>query len=451
MSRAPEPTAHLVVDLGFGDAGKGLVVDALARRAVSPLIVRFNGGAQCGHNVVTPDGRHHTFAQLGAGMFVAGASTILGPEVIVHPTGLWAELRALAAKGVPAPEHRLFVSASARLITPFHQAANRLRELARGSSRHGSCGLGVGEVAEDSLLEPALTLRAADLYSRPALLEKLHAARRRLWDRLGEAREAPGSAADGERAIFEAPEVPERWAEQAQALVPCINEDATLGARIDRAELVLFEGAQGLWLDQDLGFHPHTTWSDTTFRGALSMLAATSGRHRVRRLGVLRTHAVRHGPGPFPSEDPGAVPPVGEHNRAGEWQGAVRYGGFDEVLARSAAALLGGLDALALTHLDTAAARLTWRLASGWRGVFPEPWVERDAHGVVVRLRPDPRAPLEARAALTECVRRAAAVWEALPSQEGAIVERVEAAVGARAGLLARGPSADQVELRAQP
>lgn len=449
MIPSPEPIAHVVVDLGFGDAGKGLVVDALARQGVAPLIVRFNGGAQCGHNVVTPDGRHHTFAQLGAGMFVAGASTLLGPEVIVHPTGLLEELSALAAKGVPTPERRLSVSVSARLITPYHQAANRLRELARGSERHGSCGLGVGEVAEDSLLHPEVVLRAGDLRARAVMVEKLNAARGRLWARLGEAREVAGLAADRERGVFASPEIVERWTERASALTPWLLEDEALVTLIDRADSVLFEGAQGLWLDQDLGFHPHTTWGDTTFRGALELLGATRGRHRVQRLGVLRTHAVRHGPGPFPSEDPAAGRLVVEHNLENEWQGRVRYGWFDEVLARSAVSALGGIDALALTHLDTATARPVWRHATGWLGDFPEAFVGRDARGAVVRLMPDPHAPLEDRVMLSECVRRAQPVWEDSAPEAAVIVSRIEAVVGAPVVLLARGPSAGAVERRA--
>ena len=76
------PSAKIIVDLGFGDSGKGTIVDYLARSALNPLVIRFNGGAQAAHNVVAPDGRHHTFAQFGSGMLVPGASTYLsrGPR-----------------------------------------------------------------------------------------------------------------------------------------------------------------------------------------------------------------------------------------------------------------------------------------------------------------------------------------------------------------------------------
>ncbi len=138
--------AFVVVDLGFGDSGKGLLTDFLARRTGASVVVRYNGGAQAGHNVVTSDGRHHTFAQFGAGSFVPGVRTFLSRHVIVHPTALLFEGRALEEKGVGDVFSRLRVSEAARVITPFHQAANRLRELARGEARHGSCGVGVGEI-----------------------------------------------------------------------------------------------------------------------------------------------------------------------------------------------------------------------------------------------------------------------------------------------------------------
>ncbi|HEY7215209.1 MAG TPA: adenylosuccinate synthetase, partial [Thermoanaerobaculia bacterium] len=136
--------AFLLVDLGFGDAGKGLLTDFLVRRSGATVVVRYNGGAQAGHNVVTPDGRHHTFAQLGSGSFVAGVRTFLSRHVVVHPTALLAEAAALRAKGVGDALDRVRLSERALVITPFHQAAGRLRELARGAARHGSCGVGVG-------------------------------------------------------------------------------------------------------------------------------------------------------------------------------------------------------------------------------------------------------------------------------------------------------------------
>src|SRR5580700_4081002 len=102
--------AFLVVDLGFGDAGKGLLTDFLVRRTGATLVVRFNGGAQAGHNVVAPDGRHHTFAQIGAGSFVPGVQTFLADRTVLHPTALGVEAAHLEAAGVLDPLSRVVAS-----------------------------------------------------------------------------------------------------------------------------------------------------------------------------------------------------------------------------------------------------------------------------------------------------------------------------------------------------
>ncbi|MGW5010844.1 adenylosuccinate synthetase, partial [Micromonospora chalcea] len=134
----------MVVDLGYGDAGKGTVVDLLCATRQVHTVIRFNGGAQAAHNVVLRDGRHHTFAQFGAGTFRPGVRTHLARHVVVDPLALAAEADHLASVGVPDALDRLTVDGEALLATPYHRAANRAREIARGADRHGSCGLGVG-------------------------------------------------------------------------------------------------------------------------------------------------------------------------------------------------------------------------------------------------------------------------------------------------------------------
>lgn len=87
--------AFLVAGLGFGDCGKGSIVDALVRAYNSDLVVRYNGGAQCGHNVVTKYGQHHTFAQFGSGTFVEGCRTYLSRFVLINPVSMMNEEKAL--------------------------------------------------------------------------------------------------------------------------------------------------------------------------------------------------------------------------------------------------------------------------------------------------------------------------------------------------------------------
>lgn len=337
------PEAWILVDLGFGDAGKGTTTDFLVRDRGAELVVRYNGGAQAGHNVVTEDGRHHTFSQLGAGSF-AGAATLLGPAFLLHPLAMAVEAEHLAKRGVD-PWARVFVDERARVISPYQQEANRRREAARGAAAHGTCGVGIGECAADTLASPDDAVRAEMLLEPREVRRRLERQR---------ARKRAELAAIGVEALelFDDPELPARaaelWAEVA-ARWTLLSADAT-GRRIADTPRVIFEGAQGVLLDETWGFHPHTTWSDITAAPALALLEPEADRE-VRRLGVLRTYATRHGAGPFPTE--GTLTRDEPHNSDAGPQGRFRTGVLDLTLLRYALEICP-VDGLALTHLDRA-------------------------------------------------------------------------------------------------
>ncbi len=374
-----EPRAFIVVGLGFGDCGKGTVTDHLVRERGAGLVVRFNGGGQAGHNVVLPDGRHHTFSQLGAGSF-AGARTHLASTVIVHPSALLVEARVLADKGVAEPLSMLTISPRCRITTPFHQSAGRLRELARGTKAHGTCGVGVGETVRDALGHPDDALLAAELTGpTDALLAKLERIRGRLL------RSVP-DVGDDERALLADPEVCGRWLDQVAPFRQRARlvDDAEVAASIEGD--VVFEGAQGILLDEHVGFHPHTTWSTCTSEWAERWLADHALPHAPLRVGVTRTTLTRHGAGPLPSADHTLAAALPEpHNGAGGWQGAFRVGWLDLPLLRYAIAANDGLDAIALTHVDRLDARESWQVVRA----YPEP----------IEASP---GDLEAQAALTD-------------------------------------------------
>ncbi|ARF54098.1 adenylosuccinate synthetase [Streptomyces gilvosporeus] len=332
----------IVVDLGYGDAGKGTVVDRLCARppGAEPVtaVVRFNGGAQAAHNVVTADGRHHTFAQFGSGTF-SGVATHLSRLMLVDPLALAAEARHLAGLGVPAPLALLTVDRRALLTTPYHAAANQARERARGTARHGSCGMGIGETAAYALAHPADAPTAGDAASRTELRRKLTLLRDRLTDELGPLGAPPVDACLDAFAAF-------------AGQVTLVDERYL--PRLLRRGPVVFEGAQGVLLDEWYGFHPYTTWSTTTFEGAETLLAEADRPHGAAlRLGVVRTYTTRHGPGPLVTEDPALTASLPEpHNGHGRWQGAFRAGHFDAPAHRYAVEVCGGVDGLAVTHLD---------------------------------------------------------------------------------------------------
>ncbi|NDV07226.1 adenylosuccinate synthetase [Rhodococcus sp. IEGM 248] len=349
----------IVVDLGFGDAGKGATVDWLCSSDAGldvAAVVRFNGGAQAAHNVVV-DGRHHTFSQFGSGTF-SGVPTVLSKHVLVEPIALAAEARALAALGVPNPLQLLHIDAHALLTTPIHVAANRAREDARGDGRHGSCGKGIGETAAYALDHPDAPT-VGDCH-RPAVLRAKLAA-----------------MADHYRHLV-SPSV-HRWPDLDDMVIMYsefvaavrITDDGDLAALADAGRLV-YEGAQGVLLDEWRGFHPHTTWSTVEPSNARA-LSAEHGRDS-HVLGVTRTYTTRHGAGPMPTENPTLATVLPElHNDTGSYQGTFRIGDLDEVLMRYAATVCGGVDTLAVTHLDAvaraAAAGIPLRSARRYPGV----------------------------------------------------------------------------------
>jgi len=327
------PRYAVLVGLGFGDCGKGLFTDALCRRWPVHTVARFNGGAQAGHNVVLPDGRHHTFSQFGAGTFVRGVQTLLASAVVVHPTALLVEESCLRRAGIDDALSRLTIAAGCRLTTPYHQAAGRLRERRRGTQAHGSCGVGVGETVAHAIGHPDEALRYADLAHPLRAREKLAAIRRTLAAQFDLCALDPGD--DDGRALHD-DGVAERWLEQARRLALHVApaDEGIVSSCLERKGTLLFEGAQGVLLDESRGFHPHTTWSDATPAGADAVLASAGIRAPVLRLGIVRAYMTRHGAGPLPTHDSALDVLTEPHNEDGGWQGPFRRGHPDAVLLR---------------------------------------------------------------------------------------------------------------------
>ncbi len=160
-------TADVVIGANFGDEGKGLMTDYYAAKADS-IVVRFNGGAQAGHTVVTPDNKRHVFSHIGSGSF-AGAETFLSRYFVCNPLLFRKEWDVLSPKcAIP----QIHVDAAAIVTTPYDMMINQIAEDLRGSGRHGSCGMGFGETIERCTHAP-LALAYADLADTAGLRMKL--------------------------------------------------------------------------------------------------------------------------------------------------------------------------------------------------------------------------------------------------------------------------------------
>ncbi|TAK24474.1 MAG: adenylosuccinate synthetase [Myxococcaceae bacterium] len=427
--------AHVVVDLGCGDQGKGTITDFLVRARGASAVVRFNGGAQAGHNVVTDDGRHHTFSQFGAGSFVPGVETWLTAQVAVQPWAMVVEAEHLARVGVTDAFARTRIAAEAPVITAFHRAANRLRERARGQGRHGSCGMGVGETVRDArALGDEDVLRVRDLLDGARARAKL----RRVQERKRAEVAALRAWGAEEAATLDDPAMAEVYAGLLSGFAAAarVVDGAALGEMLRRPGAVVFEGAQGVLLDEGWGFHPHTTWSDCTGENALAALREHGHEGAVTRWGVVRAYATRHGEGPLVTEDPGLTGRLRDaHNRDDGWQGAFRVGCFDAVTTRYAIEACGGVDALAVTCVDRLRGEPEWKVATAYRM----------GDGSRVRsLAMGERGDLGHQEAMTAALREATAEYRVTTREgdEEAHLAAMEEETGARVALVSTGPGA---------
>jgi adenylosuccinate synthase len=338
--------AIIVQGLGFGDEGKGATVDCLTRRLAADLVVRYCGGSQAGHNVVLPDGRRHTFSQFGSGA-LAGAATYLGEQMILHPPAMHREAKHLFELTGENPFAKLSVHPRALVSTAYHQQLNRLRELSRGAARHGSCGHGIGETRNYWLKYGLDAVFASDLKDYETLAGKLEMLRQRV---LLEAQDLIELVPADERWRVEVLMEPVR---HGAAALQQMAEPLTLQAAVPAYKTAIFEGAQGVLLDEWRGFHPYTTWSTVTLHHALAMVEE-SDADEVCTLGVIRAYTTRHGAGPLPTWSPELDAKLSDPgNPTNAWQGTIRRGWLDFVLLRYAAEATGGpLDGLVINCLD---------------------------------------------------------------------------------------------------
>jgi adenylosuccinate synthase len=356
--------ATIVVGAQWGDEGKGKIVDLLAGE--HDWVVRYQGGANAGHSVVH-DGRTIVLHLVPSGILREGKRCVIGNGVVVDPAALVKELDDLAALGVRA-EGRLYLSAHAHLILPYHRLAERERE--DGPEAVGTTRRGIGPAYEDKAARAGV--RAGDLVDPEALALGIERVRARAVARLESAADFP-----------DAEQVTKETLALGQRIVPLLADTrALVWDALARGERVLLEGAQGTLLDVDHGTYPYVTSSHTVAGGALTG-AGLGPRHVTRVVGVAKAYATRVGNGPFPTElteEMGTrIREVGDEY--GATTGRPRRCGWIDAVALRYAGRVNGLDEMVITKLDVLDGLERIAIGVGYRG----------PHGTSEHFDPDAR------------------------------------------------------------
>ncbi len=387
MSIAALRRATAVIGAAFGDEGKGLMTDHhCAERRGDVIVVRFNGGAQAGHTVQLGDGSRHVFHHFGSGT-LRGAGTFLSRFVVVNPL-LWRkELPDLARLGV-APS--LVIDPNAPMTTPYDMLINQILEERRGAGRHGSCGVGINETIVRNL-DRRFATSAGDIVDLNGLRSRLLEIRGAyLPARLA----AHGIDAVDERSarIAASDALVENYLDAAEHLRgECALADA-LTATAGHA--VVFEGAQGLLLDEAHRFFPYVTRGSTGLRNVLA-IAGEIGIEAIDVTYVMRAYMTRHGAGPFPTEHP-ALRFADATNVPNDYQGILRFGWLDlDLIAEAIAAdmmLTAGSDiavapAIAVTCLDQIDETARYRHNGAVHECSPEDLVAAVARAIGIPVR----------------------------------------------------------------
>ncbi|MBS1953150.1 MAG: adenylosuccinate synthetase [Cyanobacteria bacterium SZAS-4] len=311
---------RVIIGANYGDEGKGLFTDYFASQdPENSLVVRFNGGAQAGHTVVTPDGRRHVFSHFGSGSFV-GAPTFLSKFFIVNPLIFVREISDLHKLGV---KPNITIDGDAMLTTPYDMFINQTTERRRGTKRHGSCGLGINETVTRSLRSPALKLRAREMLNPTLLFQKLIELKTSWFaERLKEFNIDPHS--EDSAIFFEKSEsILKEFVTDTQTLL----EFTSISKCYPNAKHIIFEGAQGLMLDEDrIDQFPHVTRSKTGLTNVLHL----APKFRLDKLNVTyvsRTYLTRHGAGPLDGECDWVFPD--STNVPNQFQGTLRFAPLD--------------------------------------------------------------------------------------------------------------------------
>jgi len=344
----------VVIGAQWGDEGKGKIVDWLTDHAQG--VVRFQGGHNAGHTLVIR-GKKTVLHLIPSGILREKVACYIGNGVVLSPQALVEEIGMLEAAGVDV-RPRLKVSEACPLILPHHAALDQAREAAKGSSKIGTTGRGIGPAYEDKVARRAIRLQ--DLFHPERFGTKLREALE--FHNFVLTRYLHAEAVDFQKTFDDALRLAERIRPMVADVPRLLHEAQKAGHNL------LFEGAQGTLLDIDHGTYPYVT-SSNCVAGAAAAGAGIGPQHLHYVLGVTKAYTTRVGSGPFPTEldDEIGRGLASRGNEFGATTGRPRRCGWFDAAALKRSIQLNGVSGLGVTKLDVLDGMERVRLATGYR------------------------------------------------------------------------------------
>ena len=415
----------IICGLQWGDEGKGKIVDFLTEDA--HLVVRGQGGNNAGHTVIA-NGEKHVLHLLPSGILHEGKTCLIGNGVVMDPAGLCKEITTLEERGIAVTPEKLLISDRAHIVLPYHRELDAAREAALGSRKIGTTKRGIGPAYADKANRCGL--RLADLL-REDTTRDLLATRLETANPVLEKHGLPTFNADS--ILRELQPSIERLRPHAANTVPVLHQAWKDG------QSILFEGAQGTFLDVDFGTYPFVTSSNTTSGGAVT--GSGLPPHAIDQvIGVCKAYTTRVGSGPFVTENED----IGDYlHGLGREFGATtarprRCGWLDAVLLRFAC-MVNGVTNLAVTNLDGLDERETILVCSAYEidgESHPHPPANRAAWEKAVPVYDELPGWQEDT---TSC-----RAWGDLPENARRYLDHLAGLTGTKVGYVGIGPDREQ-------
>jgi adenylosuccinate synthase len=418
----------ILVGAQWGDEGKGKIIDVLTEEA--DIVVRTQGGNNAGHTVFI--GQHkYVLHLIPSGILRPKKLCVIGNGVVVDPVSLVEEIDGLRKLGIRI-DGNLFVSETAHLVFPYHRELDEQRETLKGKNKIGTTKRGIGPAYGDKAARTGL--RMIDLINPPRF-ELL------LKSRIKEHNEIL-KAFGAKPLSFK--KVHQAYREAGDQLRPFVtNTVVLLHQATRRGDNILFEGAQGTFLDIDHGTYPFVTSSNTTAGGACTGSGVPPNR-MDRVVGVMKAYTTRVGEGPLPTENAEIADMLHAMGREfGATTGRARRCGWFDAVATRHAAMVNGIDQIAVTNVDGLDTVETIKVCIGYRcGSTRYEYVPNDIEALskcepIYAEFPGWRTP-------TSQIRQ----WRRLPAKTRSYLHAIAELTGAELRIASVGPAREQTVFR---